>query len=39
MPWDGTHKGIQLPVASYFYLIEYNDEHHTNTSGTVTIVK
>ena len=39
MPWDGTHESNPLPVASYFYLIEYNDEHHTNTSGTVTIVK
>ena len=39
MPWDGTHESNSLPVASYFYLIEYNDEHHTNTSGTVTIVK
>ena len=39
MPWDGTHNGIQLPVASYFYLIEYNDEGTTNSSGTVTIVK
>jgi gliding motility-associated-like protein len=39
MPWDGTHENNPLPVASYFYLIEYNDESTTNSSGTVTIVK
>ena len=39
MPWDGTFNGQELPVASYYYIIEYNDNTTENSNGIVTIVK
>ena len=39
MPWDGTHQGNELPVASYYYIIEYNDNSTENTTGIVSIIK
>ena len=39
MPWDGTFNGQELPVASYYYIIEYNDDTTENSNGIVTIVK
>jgi gliding motility-associated-like protein len=39
MPWDGTHKGEELPIASYYYMIEYNDNSTENTTGIVSIIK
>jgi gliding motility-associated-like protein len=39
MPWDGTHQGNELPVASYYFIIEYNDNSTENKTGIVTIIK
>jgi gliding motility-associated-like protein len=39
MPWNGTHQGNELPVASYYYIIEYNDNSTENTTGIVSIIK
>ena len=39
MPWDGTFNGQELPVASYYYIIDYNDNTKENSNGIVTIVK
>jgi gliding motility-associated-like protein len=35
-PWFGTYDGEQLPVADYYYIIDYSDEFEPIT-GTVTI--
>ena len=37
--WDGTFKGAQLPVASYYFIIESNDGSGNKYEGTVTIVQ
>ncbi len=38
--WDGTFNGAQLPVASYYYIIETNDASSTEKyEGTVTILQ
>ncbi|GAB5417862.1 MAG: hypothetical protein Crog4KO_23900 [Crocinitomicaceae bacterium] len=38
--WDGTYNGSQLPVASYYYIIETNDANSTEKfEGTVTILQ
>ena len=36
--WDGTYKGKALPVASYYYIIDLNNENQDKVSGTVTII-
>jgi gliding motility-associated-like protein len=38
-PWDGKIDGIDLPVSSYFYVIEHNDGKHDPKKGTVTIIR
>lgn len=37
--WDGTFNGQQLPVASYYYIIEPNDGSDQKYEGTVTILQ
>ena len=37
-PWDGTYKGKLLPVDSYFYMIEFNDEVTETVKGNVSIL-
>ena len=36
--WDGTYEGEQLPVGSYYYVIELNDEDGTVQTGSVSII-
>lgn len=36
MPWDGKHNGVDLPTATYYYLIELNESDKV-FNGTVTI--
>jgi gliding motility-associated-like protein len=39
-PWDGTYNGEELPVASYYFIVDFNDGGVTKPeSGTVTIVR
>jgi len=38
-PWDGKIEGSELPIASYFYVIEHNDGKTETRKGTVTIIK
>ena len=38
-PWDGKFKGEEMPVASYFYIIEFNDGKTVPINGIVSIVK
>ena len=37
-PWDGRHKGMELPIATYYYIIELG-QNEKPLSGSVTIVK
>ncbi|MFT6981368.1 MAG: gliding motility-associated-like protein [Crocinitomicaceae bacterium] len=37
--WDGTFKGELLPVASYYYIINYNDGSGDGANGTITIIR
>ncbi|NRA13371.1 MAG: Ig-like domain-containing protein, partial [Crocinitomicaceae bacterium] len=36
--WDGTFKGELMPVSSYYYIIELNDDEDETLTGTVTII-
>ena len=38
-PWDGKIKQDDLPVASYYYIIEYNDAKTESVKGIVTIIR
>ena len=37
-PWDGTNKGEPLPMGTYFYKIELNDEQDTVLKGDISII-
>ena len=36
--WDGTYQGSLLPVGSYYFIIEFNDQNQGSASGTVSII-
>ena len=38
-PWNGYYNDEALPVGSYYFIIEYNDEFTENSIGTVSIIK
>ncbi len=38
LPWDGTMNGNPLPLATYYYIIKFNNRFPT-LSGSVTIVR
>jgi gliding motility-associated-like protein len=38
-PWNGTFNEEALPVASYYFIIEFNDNSSQNKVGIVSIVK
>ena len=37
-PWDGTFEGKEVPVASYFYIIDLGDGFETKT-GSVSVIR
>ena len=37
--WDGKNNGEDLPVATYYYVIELNDPDDTVVSGSVSIIR
>lgn len=37
--WDGTYQGTDLPVASYFFIIDFNDGATEPMKGTVSIIR
>jgi gliding motility-associated-like protein len=37
-PWKGKYKGNDLPVGSYYFIIELNDKNNTKKNGTVSII-
>ena len=39
MPWNGFYNLEALPVASYYYIIEYNDDNNKSDTGYVSIIK
>ena len=38
-PWDGTYKGENLPLGTYFYQILLNDDENTKYSGPISIIR
>jgi gliding motility-associated-like protein len=38
-PWNGTYKDKPLPVASYYFIIDFNDGTTHNSTGVVSILK
>ncbi len=41
-PWDGTYKGKEMPVSSYYYMIFFNGEGSDKEdvmTGTITLIK
>jgi gliding motility-associated-like protein len=38
-PWDGKFEGKDMPVGSYYFIIEYNDDNTSNSTGIVSIIK
>ncbi|GAB2539043.1 hypothetical protein GCM10027189_22160 [Rufibacter soli] len=38
VPWDGTHNGSPLPLATYYYIIRLNKDDKPFT-GSVTIIR
>lgn len=38
-PWDGTFEGNQLPVGSYFYVIETNNPDFPKMNGQVSVIR
>lgn len=41
VPWDGSHLGMKLPDATYYYVIyrDVNDQNEGTYTGSVTIVR
>ena len=39
MQWNVTYNGENLPVGTYYFIIEYNDNFTASSSGIVTIIK
>ncbi len=37
-PWNGTFKGEELPMGTYFYKIELNDDESTVFNGPISII-
>lgn len=37
-PWDGTYNGEALPMGTYFYKIELNDDASTVYNGPISII-
>jgi gliding motility-associated-like protein len=38
-PWNGTYNNEQMPVGSYYFIIEYGETFKQNQTGIVTIIK
>ncbi|HEY8402160.1 MAG TPA: gliding motility-associated C-terminal domain-containing protein [Cytophagaceae bacterium] len=37
--WDGTRDGKPVPVSTYYYVLELNEENVSNISGQINIVR
>lgn len=38
VPWDGTFKGEKLPMGTYFFKLELNDNENTVYNGPINII-
>jgi len=38
-PWNGTYNNEQMPVGSYYFIIEFGESYLENKTGIVSIVK
>lgn len=38
-PWDGKYRGKDLPMGSYFFVIDFNNGSDEPLSGSVTIIR
>lgn len=38
-PWDGTHKGKALPVATYYYVLRFSEKADREIKGNISIVR
>ncbi len=38
-PWDGKYNDENMPVGSYYFIIEFNDNFTENKAGIVTLIK
>lgn len=41
-PWDGTNRGLALPAATYYYVIDLNgtgDAGNMQVTGSITLIK
>ena len=38
-PWDGTSDGVQVPIATYYYVITPNKPGYASKAGAVTVVR
>jgi gliding motility-associated-like protein len=38
-PWNGTNEGVELPIATYYYVITPNKPGYSTKAGAVTLVK
>ena len=39
VPWDGKYNGKELPVGTYYYVIDLNDERYKPYTGPITIMR
>ncbi len=37
--WDGTSRGRDLPVSTYFYVVRLNDENNSEFRGQVNLIR
>jgi gliding motility-associated-like protein len=38
-PWDGTYNGRQVPVGTYYYIVDPNNGSSAKLSGSVTVLR
>ncbi|MEY3418095.1 MAG: hypothetical protein RL060_2207, partial [Bacteroidota bacterium] len=38
-PWDGKSDGVQVPIATYYYVITPNKPGYASKAGAVTVVR
>jgi gliding motility-associated-like protein len=39
LPWDGTFKGDDVQMGTYFYHIELNDEEKKEVEGSISVIR
>lgn len=38
-PWNGTSEGVEVPIATYYYVINPNKPGYQSKAGSVTVVR